>query len=172
MCVLFLPSWSLRLGGEDEEFGDGGEARQDSRKGEGEVGRGREVDREGRWALSPTLRGDPQPAAPVSAPGWHLLSSPLIPYSLHLLHPLILVKEGTRPCSQLSIWYPAGMPWMWGWGWVGEWVGSYVCLCSPRWFLSSLVVGEQCAVDCLLGAPEESLTFPSFLITLQTTGAL
>ena len=91
------------MGDEDEEFGDEGEVRQNSRKGEGEVGRGREADREGGWNLSPTLRGDPQPAAPVSALGWHLLSFLLISYSVHLLHPLMLVKEGTRPCSQLSI---------------------------------------------------------------------
>ena len=32
-----------------------------------------------------------------------LLSFLLVSYSVHLLHPLMLVKEGTRPCSQLSI---------------------------------------------------------------------
>lgn len=35
ICTLFLPSWSLRLGDEDEEFGDEGEVRQNSRKGWG-----------------------------------------------------------------------------------------------------------------------------------------
>lgn len=33
--MLFLPSWSLRLGDKDEEFGDEGEVRQNSRKGWG-----------------------------------------------------------------------------------------------------------------------------------------
>lgn len=42
----------------------------------------------------------------------------------------------------------------------------------PGGFWSSLVLGEQCAFDYLQPAPEESPTFLSFLITLQTTRAL